>query len=354
MPQLGFREALSTPDEKLFVRSPVDAASVSTPRSEHHESDFANAVGFSRSTWTNIVFVTIACLGGLFSAFYFFNGAEVLRAAAAWPSEFLYPRPASTEKIDIGVQPNPSDALSRVASSNSTSASSLRTNDSQNASLENFPPSSPAPAPAPAAPTDGTTNPPSLPAPVVPLGPIIVPPVFPPPPPPSVLDDLNSILNGTVSGADALVQSLFQTVDQTVTSAVPRPVTRTASRTINSTRRKVATTRQKLPVRTTVNGAAGKSSSQTTQQVTTQIQTSRIQSQSMLGGAASGTSGISGLGSAGGVGGIGSIGGIGNVGGIGGVGGVSGIGPVGGLPGVGLGGQPPAVLSAVFPSVAIS
>jgi len=203
MPQLDFREALSTPNEKLFVHSPVAATPVLAPSPKHHEADFANAVGFSRSTWANIVFVTIACLGGLFSGFYFFNGAEILRVAAARPSEFLYPRPVSTEKIDIGVQSNPSDTFSRVASANSTSPSTFRTNDSQNASPPNFLPSNLPPAPA--APTDGTTNPPSPPSLIVPPGPIIVPPVFPPPPPPSILDDLNSILNGTASGADALV-----------------------------------------------------------------------------------------------------------------------------------------------------
>lgn len=46
----------------------------------------------SRSQWTNIAFVLCACLGALFSAAYFFNGAELLRTSATWPREFLYPR----------------------------------------------------------------------------------------------------------------------------------------------------------------------------------------------------------------------------------------------------------------------
>jgi len=40
----------------------------------------------------------------------------LLRAAAAWPSEFLYPRPLSTDKIDIGLQPTAVDQYARSAS----------------------------------------------------------------------------------------------------------------------------------------------------------------------------------------------------------------------------------------------
>jgi hypothetical protein len=49
-----------------------------------------------RSHWANIIFVIIAVLGGLFCAFYFFNGAELVRVAARWPREFLYPRPSDS------------------------------------------------------------------------------------------------------------------------------------------------------------------------------------------------------------------------------------------------------------------
>ena len=60
--------------------------------------------------------MAIASAGGLVCAFYFFNGAELLRAAAAWPSEFLYQRPLSTDKIDIGLQPTAVDQYARSAS----------------------------------------------------------------------------------------------------------------------------------------------------------------------------------------------------------------------------------------------
>jgi hypothetical protein len=44
---------------------------------------------------TTILFAILTFVGGLFCAFYFFNGAEILRAAAAWSREFLYPRPTA-------------------------------------------------------------------------------------------------------------------------------------------------------------------------------------------------------------------------------------------------------------------
>ncbi|MEY2555731.1 MAG: hypothetical protein QOF93_875, partial [Verrucomicrobiota bacterium] len=108
MPQLDFREALSTADERLFS-SPTTLATTSATSLDKKANVFARSVQLSRSTWANIFFVTIASVGGLACAFYFFNGGELLRAAAAWPSEFLYPRPLSTEKIDIGAQLNPVD-----------------------------------------------------------------------------------------------------------------------------------------------------------------------------------------------------------------------------------------------------
>src|SRR5947207_10356269 len=99
MPHLDFREALSTPDEKLF--SP--AAAIAIPvASEPAKDSFFAGLQLSRSALTNIIFVAIAATGGLLCGFYFFNGGEVLRAAASWPSEFLYPRPLSTDKIHIG------------------------------------------------------------------------------------------------------------------------------------------------------------------------------------------------------------------------------------------------------------
>src|SRR5947208_15590661 len=100
MAHLDFREAFSTPGEKNYSIS----ANSPSPRLAQPES-FGPDLGLSHATWTNIVFVGIATAGAIGAAFYFFNGAEVLQAAAAWPGEFLYPRPALTEKIDVAMQP---------------------------------------------------------------------------------------------------------------------------------------------------------------------------------------------------------------------------------------------------------
>src|SRR5438270_5133492 len=119
MPRLDFREALSTPDEKLFSPMATVTAAPAGPV-DKKTSVFTRGVQLSRSTWANIFFVTIASVGGLVCAFYFFNGGELLRAAAGWPNEFLYPRPFSTDKIDIGVEPNPADQFSKRSASSVT------------------------------------------------------------------------------------------------------------------------------------------------------------------------------------------------------------------------------------------
>src|SRR5947209_3007693 len=130
MPQLDFREALSTPEEKLFV---APASAPVTPVARPNDSmryTFFGGLGLTRSAWANIVFVALASVGGLICAFYFFNGGELLRAAAAWPSEFLYSRPLSTDKIDIGVQPNPVDKFSQSSKSSATASTKSDMRDS--------------------------------------------------------------------------------------------------------------------------------------------------------------------------------------------------------------------------------
>src|SRR5437016_91126 len=116
MPHLDFHEALSTPDEKLFSPAAAIAVPVAAAASKPAEVSFFAELQLSRSALTNVIFVAIAAMGGLLCGFYFFNGGEVLQAAAAWPSEFLYPRPLSTDKIDLGVQPNPVDYFSTTSS----------------------------------------------------------------------------------------------------------------------------------------------------------------------------------------------------------------------------------------------
>src|SRR6202140_3200698 len=152
MPQLDFREALSTPDEKLFS-SPETLGATSAATVDKKTSVFGRGVQLSRSTWANIFFVTIASVGGLACAFYFFNGGELLRAAAAWPSEFLYPRPLSTDKIDIAQQPNPVDQFSESTNGSGKTAAA------QGSPEKNVSPADVTqPATQPAT-TIGTTNP---------------------------------------------------------------------------------------------------------------------------------------------------------------------------------------------------
>jgi hypothetical protein len=50
--------------------------------------------------WTNIIFTVTAILGGLFVAFYFFNGAELSRVVGSWPGEYLYPRSFSPNDFE--------------------------------------------------------------------------------------------------------------------------------------------------------------------------------------------------------------------------------------------------------------
>jgi len=323
MPQLDFRAALSTPEEKPFS-PPASVAIAPIPaRAAIPSYSFLRNLGLSRSTLANIVFVAIATMGGLVCAFYFFNGGELLRAAAAWPSEFLYPRPLSTDKIDVGVQANPVDQFSD--SSKSTAASKKTIGESASPFEQNLW----APDLTQPTPTIDITSP--VPPIVLPGSGIVI---VPPPPPSSLLGDLNTL----VTGADALVQSLYNTVNQTVTSVTPNTVTRTASSTISSTRRKISSTRQKLPVRSNVTSvrATTTSVSQTTQQMTsTQVQAPTIQNQTMFGGGMGGISGPGGVGTVGTVGTIGPVGVPGAVGTVGSLGGLGGLGS--GLGGLGLG-----------------
>src|SRR3984893_12940917 len=96
MPQIDFRQAFASADPKPLP--PGSARISASNRADGRVDQNAGrlSVGtsrFDRSSWANIAFVAVTVVGGLFCAFYFFNGAELLRAAAAWPREFLYSRP---------------------------------------------------------------------------------------------------------------------------------------------------------------------------------------------------------------------------------------------------------------------
>src|SRR5437764_8808362 len=156
MPQLDFREALSTPEEKRFSPAAIVAPVSAATAANQTKNALLRGVGLSRSTWTNIVFVAIASVGGLVCAFYFFNGGEVLRAAAAWPNEFLYPRPLSTDKIEAIQQPNPVDQFSENTNGSSKSVAAQGSPE-KNVSPANL--TEPATPSTPSTTTIATTNP---------------------------------------------------------------------------------------------------------------------------------------------------------------------------------------------------
>jgi hypothetical protein len=64
---------------------------------------------FDRAQWVNVMFMAITFIGGLFCAFYLFNGSEVWRAAASWTRDLLHPRPAASmaavdvEQVEAGM-----------------------------------------------------------------------------------------------------------------------------------------------------------------------------------------------------------------------------------------------------------
>ena len=332
MPQLDFREALSTPEEKSF--SPPTATSVANAIPADKKTNFfVRGVGLSRSTWTNIVFVTVASVGGLVCAFYFFNGGELLRAAAAWPSEFLYPRPLSTDKIDVAQRPNPADqfVVSSTGSSEADAAKETSRIPSANGNI------GPTELAQTAATTGTTTTSPGIPGPGAGPGP------GPGTGPGASLfstatSAVNDGLNTVSPDAATLFQSLNHTATQTVASNIPKKtVTTAASSTIRSSRRKISSARQKLSVRATATNAS--SVTQTRQQTTaTQVQAPLIQNQTMFGGGMVGSAGGVGAGGvgAGGFSGVGAVGGVSGVSGVGGsLGGVGGVGgSVGGVTGV--------------------
>src|SRR6266404_4784681 len=321
MPHLDFREALATPEEKLFSPSATVATGVATAAPDRSTSDIWRGLRLSRSSWANIVFVAIASVGGLVCAFYFFNGGELLRAAASWPSEYLYPRPPLADQIATAAeQPNPVDQLSAT----SESASSRKTDEGKNLSERNPAPVEFAPFNNPTNNTTGPITPPGVTTVPPPIITIIPPPV--PPPPTSLLDQLTNDVNSGVTGTDALVQALYQSA----TSDHPVAATaRTTKDAIKSAKRKVSSTKQKAAATATnrASSAARNLQQTATNQTQMGINTVRPVNQMMSSG------GMGGIGSAGAIGGVGAGVGTGAGAGAGTGTGVGGVG--GGLGGLG-------------------
>ena len=108
MPHLDFRQAFLLPGEPAATvvesEATLSYSEADTPPKQKRALA-TRLPRLYRSDHTTILFAIFAIVGGLFCAFYFFNGGEFLRAAAAWSREFLYPRPstlmAQESKIDI-------------------------------------------------------------------------------------------------------------------------------------------------------------------------------------------------------------------------------------------------------------
>jgi hypothetical protein len=99
MAQIDFSRAFTAPDKHPLSASASTAEQQPDPApgasTDLGRTKFPSAALFGRPERVNIIFATFTFIGVLFCAFYFFNGSELWRAAAAWPGELLYPRPAA-------------------------------------------------------------------------------------------------------------------------------------------------------------------------------------------------------------------------------------------------------------------
>jgi hypothetical protein len=313
MPHLDFRQAFSSPIEPappIVVESgavPSDPEENTLPKQKRTLA--TRVPRLHRSDRTTLLFAVFVFAGGFFCAFYFFNGGEFLRAAAAWSREFLYPRPSAIM--------------------------------AQNGKIDNFKPKSDSPQAPSADPRRNSTSPFRS-----DLG-SLYPPTFNnspsagsaqatlPPGAGSLLDQLNI----PPPGGDALLQSFNRAVDNMV---------RATTLFANSTATVVQTTVKQAPAKnaqlnsaTQRAGAAGNISARQNGQQTsrtlnkqTQAATSTVRSldlrqqgsgiQGILGPGGLGD-GVNALGSGAGLGGVGGGGGEGALGGaMGGAGGIAG------------------------------
>jgi hypothetical protein len=317
MPQIDFARAFASSAE--FAPSPVDSVAFNQPQLADLEVAKRSLARFvpsslSRASWTNITFVTLTAAGGLFCAFYFFNGAELLRSAAAWPREFLYSRPfafVSKAKID-----NTRGALTNPFGESKSSP------DEKPFARSSRPLQSLAQSPIQNAPAPGNGN---VTSPSTPPGTGTLPP---PPGPGSSLGQLGL----PIPGGDALMQTFNQAVANlqhaTILNAnrtvvvVKTAVSKTSKRARNTAKNAAQSAQNSLTsangqLQSAQNSAVASSQAAGAQnQAANTVRSTTSFTQSALGGLRGGI-GSTGLG-AGGFGG-------GGVGGGGGLGGLSGV-----------------------------
>jgi hypothetical protein len=305
MPQIDFGQAFSTPDDgaSSTEKSSTPGASQFPHASVRDvESSKFRRTRLGRSELTNIIFAIIAVLGGLFCAFYFFNGAELLRGAVAWPREFLYPQPASPAQdgldrarlaATLGVA-DPSEHPSDRSGDPFSRANNLLT-------LDPPPLGRAAPAAAP-----GT---PGLPA---------APPV---PGPGSLLSQLGSQL----PGGDALLQTFNRGVAEIGRISqvdAQRTVVLVETKVVQTARQTAAKARNTLGnTQNTVGNVSGQVAGTQTAASSTagSLNNSAARATNVGGGTMNGGgTGLAGL--RGGLGGLGGSGGLGGLGGLGGAG----------------------------------
>jgi hypothetical protein len=120
MAHLDFRQAFLSPGDHarpVVEPTPADSAAEEATSRKQKRTLATRLPRLHQADRTTFLFAILIFVGGLFCAFFFFNGAEILRAAAAWSREFLYPRPPALIANDGIASANPQANSESPASS---------------------------------------------------------------------------------------------------------------------------------------------------------------------------------------------------------------------------------------------
>lgn len=321
MPHLDFRQAFSSPGEPAPIAdesgsSPAIAESDSSPKQKRALA--TRLPRLHQSDRTTILFATFVFVGGLFCVFYFFNGAEFLRAAAAWSREFLYHRPSSAfaenGKIDS----------SKPDSAGSDSSQPSRPDRRSEANHEDTSPFSPAAGSLTPATFSNAASATSAQG-ILPAGPgtLLNQLSVPPPGGDNLLQSFNKAVDNMVRATTLFANSTSTVVQTTVKQAVAK-----TSQLNSATRNAGSLSAKQDEQASRVVSRQSQAATSTVQTFGNNLGRQGIGIQGLLGPGGLGD-GIRGLGGGAGMGGVGGGGGEGAVGGaMGGAGGM-----VGGLTG---------------------
>jgi len=247
MPQLDLSQAFASQEDPRWISSVAVAdAFFPNSRTASEGQKRVRPPVLSRSTWANIVFVACACLGGVFCAFYFFNAADLLKAASSWPREFLYPEPVmvGSNHDASGEATDPEDTAASDDPSNENATGPFNGNlwpSTLNQSAVTFANLSSNPS--------GAVNPPSVPGipdlpgfsggpgvPGIPGIPDLPGGSF------SLVGSVLNRLNGLTRGADMLFQLFYKRA----TTMVPAKIRRSTDRTLNFATARVSNLTQRV------------------------------------------------------------------------------------------------------------